>query len=59
MTYVTAIVPTDRKKADWRDTIKTLEDYSAVLKTGCAWVWFPDLPSESEFKEYLDNKEKE
>lgn len=54
---ITATVPTQRPRLDWKDVIKSKEDYDKVAKTGMMYVYFPDI-SWKEVEEYL-NKEKE
>lgn len=53
-----ASTQTARPKVDWKDYVFNKEDYSKVVATGLAWVWFSDLPDEKEFSEYLIDKEK-
>lgn len=36
-------VPTKKQKMNWKDYIKSLEDYKALEKTGMLWLWFPDI----------------
>lgn len=54
---ITAIVPTDRPKLNWKDVIKTDEDYDTIMASGLAYVYFPDIPNWVEFKQYLKEKE--
>ena len=55
---ITAIVPTDKVKTDWRDQIKTQGDWIYLNNSGLAYVLHPDFPSWKEFVEYLEDKEK-
>lgn len=50
-------VPTDKVKADWRDHLKTQEDWIALNRSGVAHVMFNPFPSWDEFVGYLKDKE--
>lgn len=56
---IIGVVPTNRPKPDWRDYVKTEEDYDLIMSSGMAYVYFPNIPNFIEFKEYLKSKEKE
>lgn len=52
------IVPTERKKERWQDSIKTERDYNIAVDSGCGWLLFPDLPfSWGECKQLLSEYE--
>lgn len=38
------VVPTDRKKRDWKLDIKTKEQYDLAVASGIGWVVYEDLP---------------
>ena len=55
------LVPTDRKREDYRLHIKDKRGYDIAVASGIAWVCYPDLPlSWKAAKEEIDkfNKEK-
>ena len=54
-----ASTQTARPKMLWTDLVKTEMDYKSVVATGLEWVLFDEWPSEEEFQEYLNSKEKE
>ncbi len=51
-----AHVPTQRPKLNWKEVIKSKEDYANLAKSGMMYVYFPDI-TWKEVEEYL-NKEK-
>ena len=55
---ITAIVPTNRPKLNWKDIVKNKEDYLNLAKSGMMYVYFPNIPKWEEIEEEL-NKEKE
>lgn len=38
------VVPTDRKKERWQESIKNERDYNLAVSSGVAWVVFESLP---------------
>lgn len=38
------VVPTDRKKERWQESIKTERDYNLAVSSGIAWLVFESLP---------------
>lgn len=51
------VVPTERKKLDWKEHVKSLEDYLKLEKTGMMYVLHPDIPSSWKECEEELNKE--
>lgn len=40
---IIGVVPTQRPKLDWKEYIKSREDFDKVHATGLFYVWWPDL----------------
>lgn len=49
-----AHVPTQRFKPDWKEVIKSREDYKRWLDSGMYYVYFDDV--DNEIKEWLDKE---
>lgn len=54
-----ASTQTARPKLHWTEVVKTEMDYKSIVATGLEFVLFDSFPSEEEFSEYLESKEKE
>lgn len=51
-----ASVPTQRPKPDWKEYIKSREDFDKWLSSGMFYVYWPDL-TWTEVHKYLEEEE--